>query len=107
MGGEGSQEVCKDSSALSHHYNPLRLYHRLSFLLQLIKSPWARGLGQVSEHKGKTAVPFGLFLANATALLFEQCLNLDGKARSCLCQHLVKSRMSRHNGMGEIVKHLV
>lgn len=28
-GKEGSQEVCKDSSALSHHYNRLWLYRRL------------------------------------------------------------------------------
>lgn len=29
-GKEESQEVSKDSSALSHHYNWLWLYHRLS-----------------------------------------------------------------------------
>lgn len=27
--GEGSQEVCKDSSALSHHYKRPRLYQRI------------------------------------------------------------------------------
>lgn len=27
--GRGSEEVCKDSSALSHHYNRLWLYRRL------------------------------------------------------------------------------
>lgn len=60
-GWEGSQEVCKDSSALSHHYKRPWLYHCLPpegvFQLQLIKSPWARCLGQVFKHKRKSTPP--------------------------------------------------
>lgn len=70
---EGSQEVGKDSSALSHQFNWLRLYHCFPpegvFQLRLIKSPWARCLGQVFKHKGESILPLRLFLPNATALI--------------------------------------
>lgn len=80
--GEGSQEVCKDSSALSHHYKRPRLYRRIPpervfslfffffFWRQLIKSPWARCLGQVFKHKGKSIPPPArLSLAGGSALI--------------------------------------
>lgn len=79
-GWEGSQEVCKDSSALSHYYKRLWLYQCLApegvFQLQLIKSPWARCLGQVFNHKGKSTLPPpGWCLSHFPAC----CLNLPAK----------------------------
>ncbi len=105
-GREGSQEVRKDSSALSHHYNRLWLYRRLPpegvFQLQLIKSPWARCLGQVFKHKGKSIPPLGLFLADATALISPLVALIWRQGQILLVSaSLVNGQMSRsHNGTG-------
>lgn len=102
----GSQEVCKDSSALSHHYNWLWLYRCLPpegvFQLQLIKSPWARCLGQVFKHKGKSIPPLGLFLADATALISPLVALIWRQGQILLVSaSLVNGQMSRsHNGTG-------
>ena len=103
-GWEGSQEVCKDSSALSRHYNRLWLYRRLPpegvFQLQLIKSPWARCLGQVFKHKGKSIPPLGLFLADATALISPLVALIWRRGQILLVSaSSVNGQMSRsHNG---------
>lgn len=103
---EGSQEVCKDSSALSHHFNRLWLYHRFLpkgvFQLQLIKSPWARCLGQVFKHKGKSIPPLGRFLAHATALISPLVALIWQQGQILLVSaSLVNGQMSwSHNGTG-------